>query len=216
MRALSVLCSAGAIFALALPVYAATNQGTDDLPKRAPFDRYASMMKQSPFAVASAPAAPVATPNFAKDLYVANTARASDSDLVTVQSSVDRNMKEYLTTKGPNEHGYAISSIEWSDKPGQTKVTISKDGQFATLSYNQALISSMPNQQPAPMPGGMPNQPAAQVPVPTYVPPRPPNVPGMVPTPQPHQRGLIQRNPSVPQPPPQAQQQKPVQEPAEQ
>jgi hypothetical protein len=37
--------------------------------------------------------------------------------------------------------GYSIASIEWSQKAGGTKVTISKDGKFATLTFNETLLS---------------------------------------------------------------------------
>src|SRR5207248_7710228 len=97
------------------------------------------------FAVASAVVAPAATPNFAKDLYVANAAKSQDGDMVTIASSSDKDFKKYLTTTNPVD-GYAIASIEWSDKVGETKVTISKDGQFATLAFNQAVLTQpLPN-----------------------------------------------------------------------
>lgn len=199
IRFLRVLC---------LPLLVTTSAlAIDDVPQRPDFHRYVAMLKKSPFAVATAQAVAAPTPNFAKDLYVANVARTSDGALVTVQSAVDRNLKEYLTSKGPNEHGYAISGeIQWSDKPGQTKVPVSKDGQFATLGFNQTLIA-----QPLPA-GPQPVQPVPQpvVPAPAYVPPKPFNQ-GATMTPQPHMRGLIQRNPSAAgaqqQPP---QQQRPV------
>src|SRR5450432_1780836 len=103
---LFVAIAAGSCFAL------------DDIPKRPPFDRYAGLMSKSPFAVATA-TVNVEKPNFAKDLYLANAAKLSDGDMVTVQSAVDRNMKEYLTTKGPNEHGFSIGSIDWSERPAE-------------------------------------------------------------------------------------------------
>src|SRR5437899_4362842 len=87
----------------------------DDLPKKLSFDRYKGMLDHSPFAVASAVVAPAATPNFAKDLYVANAARSQDGDMVTIGSSSDKEFKKYLTTNNPVD-GYAISNIEWSDK----------------------------------------------------------------------------------------------------
>src|SRR5256714_9129807 len=124
-------------------------QAADDLPKRLNFDRYKGMLDHSPFAVASAVIAPASTPNFAKDLYVANAAKSLDGDMVTIASTSDKEFKKYLTTKNPVD-GYAIANIEWSDKVGETKVTISKDGQFATLTFNQAVLtSSLPN-RPAP------------------------------------------------------------------
>jgi hypothetical protein len=198
---------AGWASALLVLAWASPTLAVDDVPKRVPFDRYSGMMNKSPFAVATAVAAPAATPNFAKDLYVANAARLPDGDLVTVQSATDRNLKEYLTTRGPNEHGYAITNIEWSDKPARTKVTISKDGQFATLGFNQSLMTpgaASTGGQPPPLPQQPPPSGAAAVPppmpMPNYAPPKP-FVPPAVPTPPPHTRGLIQRNPSATQKP---------------
>src|SRR5438445_13674189 len=116
------------------------SQAEDVLPPQYDFDRYSKMMDQSPFAVATAVAAPAATPDFAKDLYIANAARSQESDMVTIASTSDHNFKKYLTTREPVD-GYGIANIEWSDKVGGTKVTISKDGNFATITFNQALLS---------------------------------------------------------------------------
>jgi hypothetical protein len=189
MKAASIFIS---IFSLVAIISA---RGDDDLPKRLNFDRYKGMLDHSPFAIASAVVAPAATPNFAKDLYVANAARSSDGDMVTIASSSDKEFKKYLTTKNPAD-GYAIASIEWSDKIGETKVTISKDGQFATLTFNQAvLIQPLPNKPVPPAPGVMqPSQPGFQ---------RPGQNPGVV-APTPHVRGTIQRNPQPPPTPPPA------------
>src|SRR5436189_6487410 len=89
----------------------------DDVPKPYTLARYQPMMDRSPFAVATAVAAPAATPNFAKDLYVANAAHSKEGDLVTIASSTDRNFKKYLTTSTPVD-GYSITGIDWSDKVG--------------------------------------------------------------------------------------------------
>src|SRR6266536_4303553 len=119
---------------------AITGQADDVLPPRFNFDRYSAMVNHSPFAIATAIALPSATPDFAKDLYVANAARSPDGDMVTIASSSDQNFKKYVSTKEPVD-GYSIASIEWSDRVGATKVTISKDGKFATLSFNEALLT---------------------------------------------------------------------------
>ena len=169
-------------------------RAAEELPKRPNFDRYAALVKQSPFAVASAPATPAATPNFAKDLYVANAAKSPDGDMVTIASSADKNFKLYLTTKEPVQ-GYSIASIEWSEKVGETKVTISKDGQFAPLSFNQALLATAPN------PAQVPAAPPAGVPTVQGNVPRPAAAPNL-PTPPPHVRGVIPRNPNAPAPTP--------------
>src|SRR5215831_20443102 len=179
------------------------SQAADVLPPQYNFDRYSKMMDQSPFAIATAVAAPAATPDFAKDLYIANAARSQDGDLVTLASSADHNFKKYLTTKEPVD-GYSVASIEWSDKVGQTKVTISKDGNFATLTFNQALLSQavpgavMARPQPAPAvpvpnPAGVPNAHAPKLP-----PNVPPELQQLIPSRdamQPRTRGMIQRSP---------------------
>ena len=176
----------------------------DDIPKPFTFARYQAMLDRSPFAVATAVAAPVAAPNFAKDLYVANAAHSEEGDLVTIASNADKNFKKYLTTN-KTEDGYTITNIEWSDRVGATKVTITKDGQTATLTFNEALLH-------APLATGQnPNPAKAEQPV---VPPQQPIVPGvtqpqpqapatfqkpapvpMLPTPPPRVRGVIPRNP---------------------
>ncbi|MGC2627003.1 MAG: hypothetical protein WA269_09215 [Candidatus Udaeobacter sp.] len=178
------------------------SQAEDVLPSQYNFDRYSKMMDQSPFAIATAVAAPAATPDFAKDLYIANAAKSQDGDLVTLASTTDHAFKKYLTTK-ESVDGYSIASIEWSDKVGQTKVTISKDGNFATLTFNQALLSQASpggavagRALPAPAmpnPAGMPN---------THAPKLPPNIPPelqqLIPSResmQPRTRGMIQRSP---------------------
>ena len=190
---------------LALAIAGATySQAEDVLPPQYNFDRYSKMVDQSPFAVATAVAAPAATPDFAKDLYIANAARSQDGDLVTIASTGDHNFKKYLTTKEPVD-GYSISSIEWSDKVGQTKVTISKDGNFATLTFNQALLSQVSPgggvgarplpapAMPVPNPGGVPNVHAPKLPANV-----PPELQQLIPSRdsmQPRTRGMIQRSP---------------------
>src|SRR5215467_12331007 len=139
------------LFAFAL-VKAPSSYADDVLPPRFNFDRYSAMLAKSPFAVATAVALPTTTPDFAKDLYLANAAHSPEGDLVTIASSSDHNFKKYLTTREPVD-GYSIASIEWSDKVGATKVTISKDGNFATITFNQALLSqAVPNAGGAPRP----------------------------------------------------------------
>jgi hypothetical protein len=117
------------------------------------------MLEHSPFAIATAAALPQATPDFAKDLYVANAAHSSEGDMATIMSSSDHNFKKYLNTK-ESVDGYSIASIEWSKTVGATEVTISKDGKFATITFNQALLS----QQAPPSAPRAPSQPIAAIP----------------------------------------------------
>ncbi|HEX8077235.1 MAG TPA: hypothetical protein VF511_05430 [Chthoniobacterales bacterium] len=187
-------------FLAALPLSALL---ADDLPKAFTFARYQDMLDRSPFAVATAVAAPAATPNFAKDLYVANAAHSKDGDYVTIASSADKNFKKYLSTNAA-EDGYTITNIEWSDKVGATKVTIAKDGQTATLSFNEALLKQTvaanqpPQMQQQSMPQAQPIVPPPNpvVPQPNLQQQRPAPVP-QLPTPQPRVRGVIPKNPAA-------------------
>jgi hypothetical protein len=164
----------------------------DDLPKALSFARYEPILNHSPFAVATA-AAPAATADFARDLFIANAAHSPDGDWVALASTTDSNFRKYLTNKQGMD-GYTLSNIEWSERVGETKVTVSKDGQFATLAFNQALLSQ-------PLPRGVagtsasvanvPNMPASDQPMNRI---RPAPIP-MLPTPPPRVRGVIPRNP---------------------
>ena len=189
-------------FATLVVVGAMYCHAEDVLPPQYNFDRYSKMVDKSPFAVATAVAAPAATPDFAKDLYIANAAKSQDGDLVTIASTSDHNFKKYLSTKEPVD-GYSISNIEWSEKIGETKVTISKDGNFATLTFNQALLSQAsaggggrPLAAPAapiPNPVGMPNAHTPKLPANA-----PPELQQLIPSRdamQPRTRGMIQRSP---------------------
>ncbi len=177
----------------------AASLSAQDVPKPFSFGRYQRMLDHSPFAVATAVAVPAATPNFAKDLYVANAAKSPDGDMVTIASSSDRNFKKYLTTKAP-EDGYSISKIDWSSRVGETKVTISKDGQFATLTFNQALLTQpLPAQAQQNQDVDQPNNAGQPVPITPSVSNRvmkPAPIP-MLPTPPPRIRGMIPRNPNM-------------------
>jgi len=185
----------------ALAIVTGAAQAAEELPKRLEFTRYDTMLQHSPFAVASAVVAPAETPNFAKDLYVANAGHLPEGDFVTIASTSDKNFKKYLTTRSPVD-GYGIASIEWSEKVGATKVTISKDGQFATIGFNEALLASQAPgaqpqpQQPQPQPGRPVPVPNPAMAAPAVATPRPARTP--------HVRGTINRYPTPPNRPPTA------------
>lgn len=180
-----------------------TGLAADDLPEAEKFSRYEAMLKRSPFAVATAAAPIVGAPDFAKELYVANAGHSDTGDFVTIASTTNRELKLYLSTKEAVD-GYSIPNIQWSDRVGETKVTIEKGGQVATLGFNEAVlgqpIQNQVSQISRPQPGipnlqGVPGSPlagrsAVNLPMPL---PRPMNVP-TIPTPPPHTRSLIRRN----------------------
>jgi hypothetical protein len=168
-------------------VGALSSSADDVLPPRFNFDRYTRMVDRSPFAIATAAALPEATPDFARELYIANAARSPEGDMATIMSSSDRNFKKYLTTREPVD-GYSIASIEWSEDVGKTKVTISKDGKFATLTFNQSLLSQAAS---------------AGRPVVDQMPPRVPVIPapGADQASRARARSVIERNSKIPSAP---------------
>lgn len=182
-----------------LAVGLTTVHAEDALPKTPTFSRYEPMLKHSPFAVATAGPVGV-TPDFAKELYVANAGHSEKGDFVTIASTTNRDFKLYLTT-GQDMDGYSVPNIQWSDRVGETKVTLTKGGQVATLSFNEAILSeAIHNQAPPqnvmnPIVGqsgrpGIPGHSPMNIPMPV---PRPMKVP-TIPTPPPYTRGLIRRN----------------------
>jgi hypothetical protein len=186
---------------------ATRSQANDVLPPRFNFDRYSKMVDHSPFAIATAAGLPETTPDFAKDLYVANAAHLPEGDLVTIASTSDANFKKYLTTKAPVD-GYGIANIEWSDRIGATKVTISKEGNFATLTFNETLLSQRAPNVPSQMQQRLPNAPMTpQTPQrsmpgrsatsPPSVPDQSQSLPGRQAIPRPHARGAIPRDPNA-------------------
>jgi hypothetical protein len=211
------------ITAVAGGAFVAAARAGDELPRRPDFARYDAMMTRSPFAVATAAAPAPVVSNFAKDLYIANAAHSPNGDLVTLASSTDKNLKLYLSTAEPVD-GYSISNIEWSERVGSTKVTISKDGQFATIGFNQSLLSAplaSGAPPPVPVPGAIPQMPAVSLPGSAQPPVQGvPQVPGaqqgfgapapapaagaikpapipMLPTPPPRVRAVIPRSPGA-------------------
>jgi hypothetical protein len=169
-------------------VGALSGSSDDVLPPRFNFERYRPMLNHSPFAIATAVALPEATPSFAKDLYIGNAARLSEDDMVTIRSTSDQNFKKYLTTREPVE-GYSIAQIDWSQDVGKTKVTISKDGEFATLKFNESLLSQAAS---------------AGRPVVDQMPPRVPIIPSLKAdsASSSHARGDIERNLKIASAPP--------------
>ena len=131
------------------------------LPTPFPPARYEEMSAKSPFALATA-AAPTAapTPGFAADLYVNGVARLGTNDYVTIKQRGDDKTVIFLAVGHLNDDGLKVERVEWSDEMAKTKVFVSKAGEKATLTFDQAEMAkaalpppSSPVQMPV-MPGG--------------------------------------------------------------
>lgn len=167
------------------------------IPSAFPPERYEALIARSPFALAT-PAAPPAAPadkGYAEGWYVSGLARLDGADFVTIKSR-DQSVQFSLFGNEPGANGVALERVAWSPEIGRSTVTIKKDGQVATLEFNQAEIQA-PATAPAPppplqaggRPGGINNgmqRPAIPRPVQPIVPPgyggnaATPNQPGVV------------------------------------
>jgi hypothetical protein len=179
---------AGAL--LAEPAFAAHTV----LPEPLPASRYEKMIESSPFALATATAAPAEKgPGPFANLFVSAIAQLKDADgkvqdVVTIKSRGDQSTFT-LVGNDANKDGMQLASIEWSDKVGATKVTLKKGTEFGTVEFDQANLQGPSQPAPVPralqpggvplpaVPGGNPQQrPGARLPVvprPTTVPPVP-------------------------------------------
>ncbi len=125
------------------------------IPEPFPADRYAAMVAQSPFALATPVAPPPTVPErgFAADWYVTGLARYEDKDFVSIKS---RDLATSFSLYGTEEsNGVALVGVEWSTERGKSTVTVRKGGEVARLEFNQAeLQAAAPPAQPMPVPGG--------------------------------------------------------------
>jgi len=148
---------------LTLPLLGLTNaaRAEDDLPAPAKFARYEAMLKRSPFCRRHRHRPGRSHTGF-RERPLRGQCRAFGRRRFRDALFDDgQEPEEYLNTK-ETVGGYTISNIQWSDRVGETKVTISKDGQFATLTFNEALLSQAIQNPVNPMvqqPQGIPGRP---------------------------------------------------------
>ena len=149
---LAFLCGLMALMGLA--AWAETAQ---PLPTPFPEVRYQQMSAKSPFAIASADAAATAapTPGFAAQLYVDGAAHVGNTDYVAIKTRSPEEGKPavFLAQVGETTaDGIKIERLIWSQEMGKTTVEISKNGEKATLAFDEDAIK---NAQPPPGQPGM-------------------------------------------------------------
>jgi hypothetical protein len=169
------------------------------VPEPFPSSRYAKMLDDSPFAVATPQVEqpPEEGPPWSAQLFLGST-----SDLIVngevvptiwVKSKSDPSYSVRLTGTEPDvETQIQLVRLEWSENPSKSKAVIKKGTEFATLECNQADFAPGTQPVPQPHPGTIPQ-------------PRPPGIPpaGMGrrgPFPQPQSPPQMRPQP-IPQPP---------------
>ncbi|HEX4084131.1 MAG TPA: hypothetical protein VHY22_04410 [Chthoniobacteraceae bacterium] len=132
--------------ASSLGAWGATQPQPQPLPLPTPFPeaRYRDMSARSPFAIATAPASSTAapTPGFAANLYVDGVVQVGKSDFVAIKSrDPDKQNVLFVEVGQKSQDGIKVDSIHWSDVMGKTTVDVSKGGEKATLSFDEAQLA---------------------------------------------------------------------------
>lgn len=154
------------------------------IPERFDFSRFAGLLENSPFAVATAAPAPeVPKENFATNWTISSMWQDSGTDgskrwTVNILS---RDLQTRMTVRGeePNEQGVSVVSVEERDHPTKAVVTLKKEGEMGTVQFDQARIAAAPPPPPVPAaapaakpPGAVaaPKAATAGVPAPVAIP----------------------------------------------
>jgi len=141
---LCVLCGILSITALAALTASGASPSQQPLPTPFPEARYRDMSARSPFAVATAqaPAAAAPTPGFASQLYVDGVAQLGDTDYVAIKSrDPDKPAPLFLAVGESSPDGLKVERVNWSDEMGKSTVDVSKNGERATLIFDEAQIA---------------------------------------------------------------------------
>jgi len=133
------------------------------IPQPLPAERYAKLLEDSPFAVATAPA-PVEKPEepWAANLFLGSAARITangqEEDWAVIKQKGDPSADFSLTPSEEGPDGIRLVRIEWAEDSAKIRAVLKKGDKEATLERNQADFN-----QPAPAapPAGRNGQPAA-------------------------------------------------------
>jgi len=146
---------------IGLAAWAESTQPSQPLPTPFPEARYQQMSAKSPFAVASATAVATAapTPGFASQLYIDGVAHVGKKDFVAIKSrDPDQPTVNFLEVGGTSPDGMKVERVQWSEEMGKSTVDVTKNGEKATLIFDEQQMAKNAGAAPAVMPG-QPGQP---------------------------------------------------------
>ena len=155
LRGMKCNLAAAGLLALGAGMMAPAARAGNSLPLPTPYpeSRYQEMSARSPFAVSTASAAPAATPDFAAQLYVDGVAHIGETDYVAIKSrDPDKAEAVFLAVGEKAEDGMKVERVDWSDEMGHSRVEVSKGGERATLSFDQAEMAKAASTMTAGLP----------------------------------------------------------------
>jgi hypothetical protein len=139
----------------AAPATAPAPAAAQPLPTPYPEARYSQMSAKSPFAVATAVATAAPTPDFAAQLYVDGVVNINGTDFAAIKSRAsDQPLSLFLAVGKTSDDGLKVERVKWSDEIGKSTVDVSKNGERATLAFDQDTIKTAGSQPGMPQPGG--------------------------------------------------------------
>ncbi len=127
-----------ALIALILFGQSWVEAGEDAVPTAFDKSRYESLRTKSPFAVATAVAAPAPQASFAANWFVTSVARIGDANFATIKS---RDLVTQFSLYGDEPvDGVVLASVNWSDTIGKSTVILRKGTETARLEFNEAQL----------------------------------------------------------------------------
>ena len=138
--------------ALAFVVPGSLAAADDAVPSAFDKSRYESLRGKSPFAMATAVAAPTAQASFAVNWFVTGVARIGDMNFVTIKS---RDLTTQFSLYGEESvDGVMLASVNWSDTIGKSTVILRKGTETARLEFNEAQLRAVATAAASPAPNG--------------------------------------------------------------
>ncbi len=158
------------------------------IPQRQPAEAYQKMTEDWPFVLATPPVAMVKpVDGWWTNYYVGgigkNIVNGKEEIFVAIKSK-DGQASFSLYGNEPNADGIAVVGIEWSEKVGESRVTLKKGDEPATIKFDETALQTAAGQPNTQLRPGMPNMPGMKQPMirpPGAAVPRPTNIPQAVP-----------------------------------
>lgn len=148
-------------------IHAAIAAGPN-IPQRPPVESFQKLTEDWPFALAT-PAAPVAgpvAPPWSDNYFVGGIGKTYESGKEEIFVAIrlrDGQVGFSLYGTQPNGEDISVAGIEMSEKLLDSKVTLKKGSEFATIKFDQAAIAqTAPQAAPAPGRPGMPTLPGVK------------------------------------------------------
>ncbi|MEM1058128.1 MAG: hypothetical protein AAGK14_02675 [Verrucomicrobiota bacterium] len=156
---LHCLALTGLLLALAAEAFAEFEPAT-----RKPLSHYLEATSDNPFGPPTQRETPVATPNFAKNLYINGIMDFEGEKTIYIADKNDKSV--FSLAEGRPHDGIELVEVEMSPTVGSSTVVVRKDAQTAKLTFDQAqMFGQVPAPSPTPAKPGtsaLPSQAANQ------------------------------------------------------